>query len=204
MTPRTTLTALAAALLLSTAPARAARFDVIHVDNVNLTLCSGCGLTLAGSDFALLVNKGLTDITASEFFGATFTVTSSTGDLQLQPFVNNPGSPVAPILPNEAVGSVGALGPILTTLLLPGETFRNTAGMQVIAFHVDRLGPYVGPVTCNVTMRVGSEIASFVMHVDFKLGSHQIAFPAAGRVSSVAGPTATARTTWGRLKSLYR
>jgi hypothetical protein len=88
---------------------------------------------------------------------------------------------------------------------LPGETYDNTAPLQVIAFEVQRTsGSYVGPVTFNITMKVGSEIASFTMHVDLHLGPHALEFLSAARVSSQPGPTAVNRVTWGKLKASYR
>ena len=192
---------------LAPAPALAAHFDVIYGDHVDLTLClNGCGITLAGADFALLVNKGPTDINASEFFATSFTVQSSEPSITLIPFVNNPGPAILPIHPNEAIGSTGTLGTaIFPTLLQAGETYHNTAPLQVIAFEIERTsGSYSGPVTFNVTMKVGSEIASFAMHFDVHVGPHAIEFLTAARVSSTTGPTPVAQVSWGKLKSMYR
>lgn len=193
-------------LALTSAPVEAARFDAIYVDRYDLTLCSnGCGITLSGSDFMLFVNKGATGVGSAEFFGAQFTVTSSSPDLKVTPFVNYPGVGLTfPIVPNEAVGGVGFLGDVLTPLLVPGETFRNTTPMQVLAFQVDRLGPYNGPVTVNVKMKVGAETAEMIMLFDFKTGPHEIHFLHGARATSSAPPTAAATTSWGRLKAMYR
>ena len=209
MSVKATLAAAALSLAaLVPAPARAAHFDVIYGDHVDLTLClNGCGITLAGVDFGLLVNKGLTDINGPEFFATSFTVQSSEPSITLDPFVNNPGPPVTPIHPNQAIGSTGLRGSsIFPTLLMPGETYNNTAPLQVLAFEVSRTsGSYSGPVTFTVTMKVGSEIATLNMHFDVHVGGESnITFLSAARVSSTSGPTATAVTTWGRLKSLYR
>ena len=52
---------------------------------------------------------------------------------------------------------------------------------------------------------MGSEIATLNMHFDVHVGGESnITFLSAARVSSTSGPTATAVTTWGRLKSMYR
>src|SRR5258706_308906 len=99
-------------------PVRCATFDLIYTDPVDVTLCpNGCGINLAGYGFGLVVNKGVTDIGAAEFFGTTFTVISSRPEMLLFAYINNPGPPVAPIHPNEAVGSVLTPNAILTSLL---------------------------------------------------------------------------------------
>ena len=185
--------------------ARAARFDAIYVDRYQLTLCSnGCGFTLSGSDFMLFVNKGAAEVGAAELFAAEFTVTSSSPDLEVFPFINDPGPPVAPILPNEAVGGIGFLGDVLTPLLLPGETYRNTTPGQFLAFHVSRVGSFVGPVTVNVKMKVGIETAEMVMVFDFRNGPHDIKFLRGARTSSFTPPVAARQSSWGRLKTMYR
>jgi hypothetical protein len=178
-------------------PARSATFDVIYTDRVDVTLCSnGCGITLAGAGFALVVNKGTTDIDGSTFFGATFTASSSNPAMVLYPFINNPGPPVAPIHPNEAVGSVLPSNAVLTSLIHPGETFRNTAPLQVLAFQIERTGTstFAGPVAFDVTMTMGAEIAHFTIFANVMLGDFAISFPSAARVSSVplATPTVSA------------
>ena len=206
MSLKTTLVA-AALSLAAIAPARAAHFDFIYYDHYDLTLClNGCGITLAGEDFGLIVNKGLTDINGPEFFATSFTVQSSEPSITLTPFINNPGPAVTPIHPNEAMGSGGpVLGSLLPALIQPGETYRDTSPFQVITFEVQRTsGSYAGPVTFNVTMKVGSEIASFTLHFDVHVGPHAIGFLSAARVSSQSGPTAVNRVTWGKLKASYR
>jgi len=204
-----TMLALAALSLaaLAPAPARAAHFDFIYYDHYDLTLClNGCGITLAGEDFGLVVNKGATNINGPEFFATTFTVSSSEPSIELTPFINNPGPAVTPILPNQAMGSGGpVLGSLLPALLQPGETYHDTSPFQVIAFEVQRTsGSYSGPVTFNVAMKMGAETASFTLHFDVHVGPHAIGFLSAARTSSTTGPTPVAQVSWGRLKSMYR
>lgn len=206
MGSRITLAALAAALLLAFAlPSQAAHFDVVYVAEYDLTLCTnGCGITLAGgNDFMLLVNKGGADIGAAELSGAQFTTNSSVPDLQVIAFLNDSDPPLAPILPNEAVGGVGPLGDVLTPLLLAGETFRDTAPRQVFALEIYRSGAYNGPVTVTVTVKVGNEVATLALHFNFQTGPHDIAFRSGARASSTV-PTAARPTSWGRLKAMYR
>lgn len=200
---------LACALALALAPAaQAARFDLIHVERFDLTLCDVCGITLAGTDFALLVNEGTTDIEEAELSSASFVVTSSRPDFALTAFINDPVPPmVAPIQPQEAVGSVTSYlnSAVLLTLLQPGEVHRNTAPAQFLAFQVERLaGDYEGPVQFNVSLTLGAEEVQFVMIANVRLGQHDIQFTSAARTSSVPLPTDAARTSWGAIKSLYR
>jgi hypothetical protein len=213
MRRQTAFTRLSAALILvailSSIPARAAStWDLIYTDHIVVTLCNnGCGITLAGADFALLVNTGASNLDAATVFGATFSATSSTPDLLLLPFVNDPGPVITPILPGEAVGSVLAgTNQVLLTKVLPGETFRNAAGLQFLAFQIERTGTnsYVGPVVFDVTMLMGGYMAMFTIRADVGLGESAILFPSAARVTAVPVATPARPTTWGTLKRLYR
>jgi hypothetical protein len=212
MSPRPLPAALVALLCVFAlaSPSRSAAFDLIYTDHVDLTLPeSGVGMTLADFGFGLVINKGATDIGAAEFFATEFTVVSSCPEMALWPFVNDPGIAVAPIHPNEAVGSVQAPNSVLTSLLVPGETLRNTQPLQVIAFMIERTWPgaYVGPVSFAVTMTMGDAVAHFTIHADVlpsESGEFAISFPSAARVSSESTTTPAATNTWGALKALYR
>lgn len=206
---------LAAALLACLAPtAHAAHFALVHVSQFDATLCDGCGITLAGADFGLLVNQGPMDITADELHAASFTATSSQPDIQLLPFLNDPGYVIAPphslapIHPQEAVGSI-ASDPdnhLLLALLSPPEVLRDLAGAQFVAFEIrrDAGSTYAGPVTFVVRLQIGGEEAEFPMVANVSLGQHHIAFTQAARTSSVPLPVAARPTSWGAIKSLYR
>ena len=200
---------LVCALFLLAAPAaKAAHFDFIYPDRFDLTLCTnGCGLTLAGTGFGLIVNEGVTDIGHAEMFSASFSATSSHPEFTMDAFVNDPNFPViAPIHPQEAVGSVSpfANNAVLLTQLHPGETHRNTYDAQFLAFNVTRVsGSYEGPVQFNVTMAVGGEEVQFVMLANVHVGESTINFTSAARTASVPLPVPAARTSWGKVKALY-
>jgi len=208
MSLKSTLALVALSLAaLAPAPALAAHFDFIFYDHYDLTLCTnGCGVSPAENDFGLVVNKGLTDVNGPEFFGTTFTVSSSEPSIKLTLFINDPGPVIMPIHPNEALGSGGPLlGSMLPALIQPGETYHDTSPLQVIGLAVSReFGSYSGPVTFNVTMQMGAEIASFTLHFDVHVGPSAIGYLSAARVSSTIGPTPVAQASWGKLKSMYR
>jgi hypothetical protein len=199
---------LVAFALLPPGPAAAAHFDLVHVSRMDVTLCTnGCGITLAGMDFALFVNQGALPVAGSEFFATTFEAVSSEPTIRLRPFVNDPGGiVVAPILPHEAVGSTFSANALLAAALEPGETYRNTFPGQVLAFQLARLsGAYEGPVRFDVTMQTGEETARFRIDAELRVGrSGAIAFRTAGRATSF-DPVVDARVaSWGRLKAAYR
>jgi len=210
MTPKATLlTAYAALCLLFASPVSAAHFDAIYVDEYDLTLPDCGGLSLPPGDFLLFVNKGASDVEASELLGTQFSVTTSVPDLQITPYINQflPDSYPAPVHPNEAVGGVGPLGDVLTPLLLPGEIFRNTiygdsaacqypCTLQVFTFQVKRVGQYNGPVTATIQMRTGLEAASLVLHFNLMSGPREISFKHGARASS-APSTATTLPSGG-------
>jgi hypothetical protein len=189
---------------------RSAPFDFIYTDHVDVTLCpNGCGIMLGDYGFGLVVNKGATDIDSAEFYATTFTAVSSRPELELWPFISDAGPAIASIQPNEAVGSVGPLNSVLTGLLLPQEALRNTQPAQVIVFKIGRTGTntYAGPVSFDVTMTTGGDVAQFVILADVKLGGTDefaLSFPSAARVSSQPTTTPVATRTWGALKALYR
>jgi hypothetical protein len=188
--------------------ASAATFDLIWADRIDVTTYpSNSGFTLSGSDIALVVNKGLTDIGAAEFFGTSFTVTSSNPAVTADPFINNPGPAITPIHPGEAIGSVQGFNGVLTSKLLPGETFHNTAPLQVISLQVNYPVGFAGSTVFDLTMTMGGNVAHYSILANFTLGPFEqglvISFPSAARVSSTTLPTAARTTTWGAIKKLY-
>jgi len=188
--------------------ASATTFDLIYPNLMNVTLPQGGGITLDGADFALLVNKGTADIEAADFFGATFTVVPSRSEIALYPFISSSYPAAAPVHPNEAVGSVIAWNAILESLILPDETFRNTARNQVLAFTIQRgFNSYAGPIVFDVTMTMGHAVVHFAISTNVALGDqgqYALSFPTVARVSSTTGATPTQQESWGRLKALYR
>jgi len=191
------------AIIALTSTASAATFDLIWPDRIDITTFPGnVGFT---ADYALVVNKGLTNIEAAEFFGTSFTATSSNPAVTAQPFINNPGPAITPILPNQAIGSLIDFSGVLTAKLLAGETFHNTTPLQVIALHVDYPPGFSGSVVFDLTMTMGGNTADYQILATFTPGSQfAISFPSAARVSSHSIPTAARRGTWGAIKRLYR
>ena len=176
------------ALVSLPSTSRAGPFDVILANSIDLTLCQGCGITLAGLDYGLIVNTGTTNITLSDLQGARFTVTASRPEVELYPFVNIPNPViVGQIRPGEAMGSIIAGNALLLPLLRPGETLRNLAGLQFMAYQVDRgFNTYQGPIDWDVNMTMAGYTAQFRIHGEVHLGAHAIRFLTATRVS--AGP----------------
>lgn len=214
------LIVLASILVLVTAApaARAQSWDLIYADQFEITLCESCGLTLAGTDFALLVNTGAAIIDEPTLFAGSFScvpgpdttcfIQSSHPGFRLIPFINNPAPGViAPILPGEAVGGVTPFNQVLLGPIAPGETLRNTSPNQFLAFQVGRLQgtTFEGDVVFDVEMMLAGARAVFQLHADMRLGTGgDIAFLHASRVSSAPIPTASRTSSWGKIKTLYR
>jgi len=170
-------------------PVWAGPFDVILADSADVTLCQGCGITLAGLDYGLIVNTGTSDITIADLHGATFTVAASRADIALYPFINIPNEQiVGAIHPGEAMGSIISENQLLLPLLQPGETLRNLAGMQFMAYQVGRgSGLYQGPIRFDVTMAMAGYVTRFTIGAEVHVGPHAISFLRATRVSAVPG-----------------
>jgi len=198
--------------------AHAARFDFIYTDQITMHApLVGWSITLAGEDFGLIVNKGSVSLGADELNAAVFTVDgvpvwpdtlNPIIDPYLIPGLNNGylyHPSFTPIQPEEAVGSVGSSNGILTSLVAPSETYRNSYPAQFIYFQMGGTGNSPGVVRFDVHLHLGSD------HVDFPIfvtlidsPEYSIQFDHAARVSSVSGPTAARVSTWGRVKKLYR
>jgi hypothetical protein len=192
-------------LLVAASTAHSATFDFIYADRIEVTTYpSNVGFTLAGTDFGLVVNKGITNIDGPEFFGTLFSASSSNPAVTMHPFINNPGPPIMPVLPNQAIGSVSPYNTILTTKLLPGETLHNTYDYQVISMQVDYPPHFSGSAAVDITMTMGGNLAHYTILLNFTAGSDfNLVLPSAARVSSVPLATAAKPTTWGALKALY-
>ena len=189
------------AVLVVAPSARAAPYDLIYTDRMDVTLCeNGCGITLAGCDFALLVNTGSTPISEAEMRTARFTAVSSESTITLSPFLNIYASFVPALEPGHARGAVCpsdddilTSNAFLTTFLLPGEIFENIQGNQFLAFTISRVGTstYEGPVTFDCTMDMGGFRANFRIEATLHLGAPAIDFQHGARVQSVPGPPPT-------------
>lgn len=198
--------------------AQAARFDFIYADQITMRApLSGWGITLAGQDFGLIVNKGTASLGADELYAAVFSVEgvpvwpdtlSPMIDPHLMPGINSGylyHPSFSPIQPDEAVGSVGSFNGVLTTLVGPGETFRNSSPAQFIYFEMGGTGNSPGIVRFNVHLLIGEDHVEFPIFVTLiDSPDYSIQFDHAARVSSVSGPTAAKRSTWGKVKKLYR
>lgn len=190
-------------IIALTSTAGAATFDLIWPDRIDVTTFPG-NVAFA-ADYALIVNKGLANIEAAEFFGTSFTANSSNPAVVAHPFINNPGPAITPILPNEAIGSLIDFSGLLTAKLLAGETFHNTTPLQVIVLRVDYPPGFSGSVVFDLTMTMGGNIADYQILANFTPGSDfAISFPSAARVSSFPIPTAVRAASWGAIKRLYR
>src|SRR5882762_5124574 len=112
--------------------AGAARFDLIHFDHVDVSLCQSCGVSVGDPGFALLVNTGSAPITDADLASVTFTATSSRPEIVLLPYLNHdPAYPYSPIMPHEALGLVDPVNTLLLGFLQPGEVLRNTVPDEV-------------------------------------------------------------------------
>ena len=195
--------------ILFVPPANAAKFDLIHFDHVDVSLCQSCGLT-AGPGFALLVNTGNAPITDADLGSVTFAVTSSRPEIALTPYLNLAFA-FGLTMPHEALGLADSRNSLLLGFLQPGEVLRNTAPQELFGLAIDRNGgpnTYEGEVDFDVLMTMGSDVAHFVIRVDVHLlqppALGAFSFLSAARTSSVVIPTRAKPSTWGSLKSLYR
>jgi len=181
------------AVLVAAPSALAAPYDLIYTDRMDVTLCNGCGITLAGCDFGVLVNTGSAPITEAEIRTARFTVVSSESTITLFPFLNIYSSVFPTLEPGHARGAVCFENAFLSSFVLPGEVFENIQGNQFVAFNISRFNDsaYEGPVTFDCTMDMGSFRATFRIEATVHLGQHNLIFQHGARVQSVPGPPPT-------------
>ena len=198
------LLAVALATLSFTAVAFADSFDFIYADSIDVVSMPGQSGFNYGNDIAMLVNTRSTNIENAEFFGATFVATTSDPLVDAHPFVNEPGPPVTPILPDEAVGTILPGSPLLAKVL-PGETVRNTYPLQIYGLIVNYPPGYVGTVVLYITMTMGAERAEYFTLINIQQGADfAISVAHADRAHSQSFPTAARASTWGAIKKLYR
>ncbi len=98
------------------------RFDLIHASEIEVDLCPGCSLTQSDESFALLVNNGPSDLTATDLAEATFEAAVSVPGFRCALSTSNLRQS-APLRALEAVGSV--------------VTDRNGALMSLLERHAD-------------------------------------------------------------------
>lgn len=205
------LAMIAATLLGSAAPAvvRAEPFDFIFYDQVDVGFFGTIDQVMSSeNDIGLLVNKSGIPFGRLELRMFEYEITSTpAGHLVLTLGINSLNTPqvVPPIQPNEAVGSSSPGSP-LVQIVRPGETFRSTDNLQFNFIGIQRVHDnYQGPVRFDVRMRMGEHEATFVINATVSLQDNHLTLgPHATRVSSKPIATSSKKTTWGRLKKLYR
>jgi len=193
-----------AAVAFAPAPARASTYDLIFADSIEVVAGPAVSGFSTGNDIALIVNTGPTNIGQAELSGATFEVTSSDPTVDGQVSILNSASPVTPILPLEAVGTMLAGSPLLTKVL-PGETARNVFPIGVFWLATGFPVGYEGTVVFNVTMTMGIDVVHYFILMNVHQGPEsQITVVHADRAHSQSFPTAARASTWGAIKKLYR
>lgn len=201
------------ALLLGCAAWAADRCDIIVVDHFlvkSYTYPEPWGGDIgAGFASGLIVNTGTVPITVDEIWGLEGTCGATSVEppgrvrLDLLPAAFGLGSD---LLPGQAVGTITGLNDTLLTFLQPGEVLRDTGGSSAgLGWGFEHELGYAGSARFDVTATLGGQVIQFAVQVDVQ----QVAFEERGlevlgvtRLSS--GSVPTARTTWGRLKALYR
>jgi len=208
--PTWILAVLSAIALLSRTAAATTQFDVIYASSIDVKFSPGVvGYTFGAISYVLLVNTGTVPIAADEITQSSFTCTgASLPGFKFIPFMAHLSS-YAPIACNEAVGGVkSGRNDTLLSQLRPGEVFRNTTPVQVLALEFGvpyPPGDFAGIVLFDVAMRVGGQQVSFQTQVTVTQGvsSPSVTVTGASRVSSTA-TVAAQPLTWGKLKALYR
>ena len=189
--------------LATAAPALAGPFDVIMIDRPVFMLCGGCGLRLAGADFALIINTGAEDISDQDLLDATVEVRSSAPQIEMAIFPNTFRGPVGPVRPREAVGRVVPINQIMLQMVESGETFRNAGTIFLLDIYAHET--YDGPVSFEVAMTIDDHRYYNTIIADVRSNWYaDMSINAAGRGSAVPVKTPVQPTTWGAIKKTYR
>jgi len=180
-------------------------FEFVYADTMNVQLCEGCGIGVSSYGSVMLVNVGDTAIPMGDLHDLNVSATSSVDDVRFA-VLHGAIEQTAPIMPNEAVGSVTPANDMFLDWLEPGETLRNTTPDQVFSFGIirDPATTYVGAVSFDVTIRLRATIlAQYRVVANMTLGDPELTFTSANRTQADQ-TTAVEPVTWGRIKQMYR
>jgi len=195
---------LAVLATLTPTSVHAATYDLIFADSMDVYSPPEISGFNTGLDVAMIVNTGPTNIEAAELFGANFSATTTDPLVTAFPFINNPGPPVAPILPHEAVGTILPGSPLLDWVL-PGETARSTYPLQVFGLIVNYPAGYTGTVVIYTTMAMGIDVLQYYTVLVIQPGAEfNVSTAHASRGTSIPQPTPVRASSWGAIKKLYR
>ncbi len=179
-------------LLIGSATGANASFDFIYTDDMDVSLCEGCGITTSFGSFGLIANTDTKDIVLSDINYGDFRVISATPSVEgfyLNLF-SNQMEVYFPIKPGEVIGGVTDENSILLNLVQNGETFRDVAPYQFLGLNIQRNtgNTYVGYVNFDLTIEMAGEIATFQTHTDMQLGTPSVNIISGARVSSTVVP----------------
>jgi hypothetical protein len=186
--PRSVLQSLSLVVLatsVTVSPAHAKPFDLIYTDQVHIALEGPMTGFSYDRDIGIVVNRGPTQLSASELASATFSASSSDPNVSAVVWIDD-ASLGGPMVPNEAVGSVGCASQ-LRWLLYPSEILRNMIPTGVMWLSMGFPEGYSDAVSVIVTMRMGSDVANYLVTFDFSSGEEFVfSVQHATRVSSTA------------------
>lgn len=196
------LCVLALAVSASAGIAHAKPFDLIYADRVEVANTAFVSGFSYGNDIGLVVNTQVSDITATDLSGMSFTASSSNPAVHVVVMLSNEGA-AAPIHTGEAVGTL-LPGSVLPALVHPGETLRNTFPAGILWLLAEYPAGFAGTAVVSVTMTMGADVVIYPLTIVATDGAvYSIAVTHAGRASST-GVTAARASSWGAIKKLYR
>ena len=194
------------ACMLAWCPAEAAdRFDVVVINRFMVKIPStGMGV---GFSCGLIVNTGSVAISPADIEAVQFNYVTTLQD-PLGPY--RFGMSSAPygldpdLVPGEAFGEMTTVNDTLRTFLRSGEVLLDTAPSgAALGCGIQFPTGYTSTVRYDVTMTLAGQVVRFPVQVDIEQGTSALEIREVLRVSSSA-VVPTLRSTWGRLKSLYR
>ena len=194
------------ACTLAWRPAEAANgFDVVVINHFMRKVPSTT--MFVGFSCGLIVNTGSVPISPADVDGVRFNYVVTLEDppgpyrfgLSSAPYGLDPD-----LLPGEAFGQMTPVNDTLRTFLRSGEVLLDTAPSgAALGCGIQFPTGYTGTVRYDVTMTLAGQVVRFPVQVDIEQGTSALEIREVLRVSSSA-VVPTLRSTWGRLKSLYR
>ena len=202
---RATLWFFVVVLALVPTVSQAGQFAVVYADTLNLTLHEGSnGIHVLAYSWALVVNTGDSPITSEDWSGVPNSYRDSDECMNI---VGLTSSDPTPILPGEAIGRIIVRNNVL---LLDGleasEELRAGYRQQFMSIQLEKYAgtSCAGQLQYEVEWGVAGEMVQLDFVVNLEIGTPDLEFVSFKRVESSPTLSASAVSTFGGIKAVYR
>jgi parallel beta-helix repeat protein len=156
-------------------------FDIIYVNDIDITLPEGGGTMLVEDSFGLVVNTGTEPIQKEDLKNATITISSDCKNASINVGFNL--CQFSPIESEQAWGSIIDSNKFLIDFLKEEEELVNMTPIQTFYSDITRKN-FIGVASFNISVKIRNRVCYLQTSIKYINGSHNYTLKSGDRVNS--------------------